>query len=362
MIDNTKKSELTAVTIQSRNWEGCIPIHLTLASTSVSSPTIPPPIHTLVPRNTYLHVGLQVAVQRLQSFALLLSPNIQQGTNMMQVKEPDPGIQSQIEEEDDSTVRTEQIESTNAGTEKSSSCNNRVTYPACWFEDEETKTALRWQYFVGILYDMKANHAIPWKIKLHFTNYPSSQILPLEYPNEVLYNVQSFYKHSLKQAMAVISGNSKSAMNVTKQSHGILWDAITNGNYALYQTVDLKIVSATATKSSSSPIPSIHAIPIRVFVNTTAPPIQRRIDGNQISLSLGQLLHEWLPEYFVVDVPLTVDTNNAETSITTYKPNTYTVECWKVCGIEPPLSTIIYDLWRNCSHPDHFLYVLVLTR
>ena len=354
---------MTTATIQSRNWDGCIPIQLTLASTSVSSPTIPPPIHALVSRNTYLHVGLRVAVQRLQSFALILSPTIQQGSNMMHVTEPDPGVQSQTEEDDEEEI-SNRLQSTKIETVNNMHAVHHVTYPVCWFEDEETKMALRWQYFVGILYDMNANHAIPWKIKLHFTNYPLSQILPFEYPNDVVHNVHSLYKHSLKQAMAVVSGNSKSAMNVTKESHGLLWDAITNGNYSLFQSVDLKVGSATAAVLSSSPSPTtLHAMPIRVLIDATAPPIQRRVDGTQASLSLGQLLHEWLPEYFIVDVPSDTETRkDSETPMQLYKPNTEAVHCWKVCGIEPPLTTNIYDLWRNCSHPDHFLYVIILTQ
>lgn len=354
-------SAMTVATVQSRNWDGCVPIQLTLAPTSVSSPTIPPPIHVLVSRNTYLHVGLRVAVERLQSFALILSPSmqIQQGRSMMQVTEPDPGFKSLTEEEGNGQDLAHQMPSTStsSGSDDNGRQSDRVAYPVCWFEDEETKMALRWQYCVGVLYDMTVKtNAIPWRIKLHFTNYPSSQILPFEYPNDIIYNVHTFYKHSLKQAMAVVSGNSKSAMNVTKESHGLLWDAITNGNCSLYQRVDLKVTSGSSAASPTSPL--IHAIPIRVFLDATNAPIQRRIDGTQmLSLSLGQLLHEWLPEHFMVD------TNIPDSSTTImYKPNTDTVRWWKVCGIVPPLSTNIYDLWRNCSHPDHFLYIIILTR
>ena len=42
---------------------------LSLAPSSLSSPTIPPPIHVLLPRHTFLHLGLQEAVFRLQTFA-----------------------------------------------------------------------------------------------------------------------------------------------------------------------------------------------------------------------------------------------------------------------------------------------------
>jgi Autophagy protein Apg5 len=359
-MSDAQNSNLTVATIQCRNWDGSIPIQLSLASTSVSSPTIPPPIHTLVSRNTYLHVGLRAAVQRLQSFALIISPNVQQGTTMLHATEPDPSIQSLKEVDGLHSSVAHQSPSdadSNLMNQSNNSNNNNVTYPVCWFEDEETKMALRWQYFVGVLYDMHKNAsvAIPWKIKLHFTNYPSLQILTIEYPHDILYNVQVFYKHSLKQAMAVISGNSKSAMNVTKESHGLLWDAITNGNYSSYQRVDLKI-------TSSKQLSPIQAIPIRVLMNTTSPPIQRRIDGNQISLSLGQLLQEWLPEHFVVAPSEAIGTAVLTTTTTTIIPNNDTVQYWNVCGIQPPLSTNILDLWWNCSHPDYFLYVVLRTR
>jgi Autophagy protein Apg5 len=340
---------VTALIAQQMCWEGRILIQLTLAPTSVSSPTIPPPIYVLVPRNTYLHVGLQLAVERLYPFAPI-SPNFTaRGGLVLHINEPDPGVNSDGAEIGKSENRAE-----SRGMSSPSNDNQRTkkfVYPVCWFEDEETRMALRWQYFVGLLFDMKSssNCSIPWKIKLHFNNYPSSQILPLESPN-LLTHVQASFKHSLKQAMTVATRNSKSAMNVTKESHGILWDAVSTGNCSLYQRVEL-------ISTQKQPL---QAIPIRVLVNATSPPIQRRIDGVKISMSLGHILQELLPEYFVISKG--TDSTSGDTETTNVQLNPNTVRFWRVCGVQPPLSTNILDLWKCCSHPDQFLYIIVLTR
>jgi Autophagy protein Apg5 len=339
-------ADVSALSTQNLNWEGRILIQLTLAPTSVSSPTIPPPIHVLVSRNTYLHVGLQSVVERLHPFAPI-SPNFaSQGGMVLQISEPGPGADS---------TSTEEGNSENAkGVSSPSNISQRpkkFIYPVCWFEDEETRMALRWQYFAGVLFDMKSSSScsLPWKVKLHFNNYPSSQILPLESPN-LLTHVQASFKHSLKQAMTVATGNSRSAMNVTKESHGLLWDAVSTGNCSLYQRVDL-------ISTQKQPM---QAIPIRVLVNDTNPPIQRRIDGAKLPMSLGHILQQWLPEHFVALKG--TDATSSATETTDVQPNQNTVSFWRVCGVQPPLSTNILDLWKCCSHPDQFLYIVVITR
>jgi Autophagy protein Apg5 len=214
--------------------------------------------------------------------------------------------------------------------------------------------AVRWHLFAGLLFDLKAERSLPWKLRLHFTNYPSfsDMILPLEQP--VLNHVQASYKHSLKQAMTIESGNSRNAMNVTKESHGLLWDAIRYNNVAFFQRVDLP-----TSKQRQQSTTSIVAIPVRVLVNATNPPLQRRVDGSDSSLTIGELLAAWLPEHFVRAT--TVEPDDTTTHRPEIAPNE-SVTCWRVSGIEPPLTTPILELWRQCAHPDQFLYIVVLTR
>ena len=66
------------------------------------------------------------------------------------------------------------------------------------------------------------------------------------------------------------------------------------------------------------------------------------------SKSLGSLLLEWVPELF-----------NADDG--QVKPKSSQVS-WCVQGIDVPLSAKVMDLWKSLGSPDHFLYILVVTR
>lgn len=298
--------------VSAQNWTGALPVIVTLAPTSLSSPTMPAPVHVLVSRSTYLHVGLQSAVERLHKFA----PTTLSFLSGMIQNEPEAGAFDQAESDQENSKPVLPFTSS--------------PYPVCWFEDEHTGMALRWHLFAGVLADLRRTNSLPWKIRLHFTAYPSAQILPLE-SSQVLETVQHYYKNSLKQALCLEYGTSKTAMNVTKVEHGRLWEAVATGNYALYQQVnaDLQISSA----------PSL--LPVRVHVNAR-PPLQRACRTPDETLL--QLLQGWLPEYFTEAGP------------------TLRVTCCRIAGFQVPLSTTtLHDVWRRLCHPDHFLYILILT-
>ena len=219
-------------------WSGSIPVVLSLAPTSLSSPTMPAPIHILVSRHTYLHVGLRSATRRFHKFA---PPVI---SFPITRNEPNPGETSEEKVPEKPTAEE--------------------SYPICWFEDEQTQIALRWHLFAGILWDMKKEpKSIPWRIKLHFNNYPSNQVLPME-GSEVLSVVERTFKNSLKQALFLQQGTSKVAMNMSKQSHGILWESILTSNYKLYQEVDCDLQNTS------------QLLPVRLMIDSK-PPIQRPI-------------------------------------------------------------------------------------
>ena len=364
--------------VASVNWKGLIPVHLTLAPTSLSSPTLPLPIHVLVPRNTYLHTGLEAAVQRLHPFAPTSpfsapttttaagSSSSSTTSLMFHVSEPSPGggRNGAGSDDDDNNNNVDDGETaiqepSNAtkfeayGTANSNSIASSqqhqqrpdnhslpnptpAEYPVCWLEDEDTQLAVRWHLFAGVLFDLKASPTLPWRLKLHFNNYPTTQILPLD--ANVLTAVQASFKHSLKQALTLQQGNSKGAMNVTKESHGLLWEAVRQSNLQVYRRVDLKLDKMMST-------PPVISIPIRMLVNATAPPIQRRVRPDETP-TLGDLLHQWL------EWPSDNDNNN---------DNHVMVRSCRICGVEPPWSTLLLDLWYHCAHPDQFLYVCVLT-
>jgi autophagy-related protein 5 len=303
--------------------------------------------------------------------------------------EPEPGSSSDDDDDDkdkndpeeSKITKTDEISKESPATTTPLQIPENTTtdtaYPVCWFEDEETQTALRWHLFAGVLYDMKRkantstnlHSTLPWKIRLHFTAYPSTEILPLQAGTAVLHQVQGFFKNSLKQALCLLHGNSKAAMNLTKESHGRLWRAVDTNNFSTYHQVVCQDLPAVNQQGMS-------IVPVRLYVNAK-PPIQRPC--RDVTMSLGALLAEWLPEHFVTtdgtvvetEVSQAEDENDEEgaeksdsTIATIPKVACHakdTVVCWRVGGIQPSLECSVLDLWQTLSHPDHFLYLVVLT-
>lgn len=316
-MDGTTPNNIRALT-----WNGSIPITLTLAPSSLSSPTMPPPQHHLVSRHTYLHIGLQEAILRLFKFG---PPSVITNTTITTSKT----------ETDDK----EQDNILNDG-------GGNSELPQCWFEDEETGTPLRWHLFVGVLFDIlaqrrkKINAAgsclLPWKIRLHFMSYPTHQILSLgggEGESDVSKTIQRNYSNSLKQALFLQHGSSKVAMNLTKSNHNQIWDALVRSNYDAFWQVSQDLL---ARPSSDSAAVGLKMIPVRIMVDSK-PAIQQvfRLDDDAGELTLASLLSCWI--------------NEKEDMVVG----------WAIQGVQPPLNSLVLDLWQALCYPDHFLYITI---
>lgn len=299
--------------MRSENWQGSIPVVLSLAPSSLSSPTMPTAIHVMMARQSYLHIGLKEAVKRLHKFA----PTVLSISTSIVRKEPKPG-----EETEESDTASPNMTETKP-----------AEYPICWFEDEESQIALRWHLFAGILWDMRRKPAtLPWKIRLHFSQYPTSQILPLE--TDVMSVVERSYKNSLKQALFLQYGSSKIAMGLSKQSFEQVWDSLLAVNRKLYQQVDDDLQGLS------------NLLPVRLLIDSK-PPIQRPLKVED-KCSLGKVLADWAPSLF----------QNTGDDTEATKPGTQ----WSIQGLQIPLSAVLNDLWLSLSHPDHFLYVVVTSK
>lgn len=348
---------MTLDQVRAANWSGSIPIVLSLAPTSLSSPTAPGPIHVLVSRHNFLHIGLQEAVLRLHKYA----PPTFSFTKRV-VEEPDTlggdGDDSSAEDGDNVDKDEEPSEENSAArkdgapkTTKSMTATIKqktIIYPLCWFEDEETQLPLQWQLFAGVLWDSRASQSsagpnlLPWRIRVHFTNYPSSQLLDLDAATSgVLSTVERTFKNSLKQALVLQHGQNKVALNMTKQTHQRIWDSIVTSKYAVYKPIQEDI--------QADPKNQLAMIPVRLVVGPSKPIIQKRCDVS--TLTLGKLLHLWLPKHFV---PKLGQGESDENIVPVVEKTT-----WRVAGLAPPLSSPLVELWQSLCHPDNFLYISI---
>eukprot|EP00934_Nitzschia_sp_Nitz4_P004884 Nitzschia sp. Nitz4//scaffold89_size161592//147192//148298//NITZ4_002402-RA/size161592-processed-gene-0.62-mRNA-1//-1//CDS//3329559688//4874//frame0 len=341
--------------IRASNWSGSIPVIVTLAPTSLSSPTIPAPIHALIPRNSFLHVGLQDVVQRLHPFA---PPTFSFAKRV--VEEPD------TIEEKESTTNNEEAKNSPPN---SAQIPPEKPYPICWFEDEHSELPLQWQMFAGVLWDSHvklrsvSNHQasgnqLPWKIRLHFTQYPTSQLLELSLDanQSILTTVERTFRNSLKQSLVLQHGHNRVALNMTKQSHQRLWDSIVTSKYSLYQPIQ-EDIQAVAPKHAKKPL---LCIPVRVIVDPSQPLVQKRCDPGSIP-TLGHLFQAWFPDSFARQTM--IQEIDSDSSYSSGVDDTFVIRpinthvSWRIGGVTPALSTSLVDLWQSLGHPDGFLYI-----
>ncbi|KAL3815801.1 hypothetical protein ACHAXA_001695 [Cyclostephanos tholiformis] len=404
--------------IQNLNWTGSIPVVLSLATTSLSSPSSPRPIHKMISRVTYLHVALHEEVMHMSRYAPAAA-GLSTAFAVRSVEEPpdspaerDGGVEGGGNcEVSDSAAEQEE----SACTMQSKGFKSSHDYFDCWFEDEASGIPLRWQLFVGVLYDLMKGkavlnsssgrggthdqHILPWRIRLHFTSYPYDRLLPLDdgSPPSKVENtnddiegshrritalVGRLFRNSLKQALFMQYGSSKVAMQITKFSHEKIWDSVMTSNYAAYHEVNADLQSGISSSPISSrstdqddQIDQLQLIPIRLMLNDRPAiqnPVMHRKDSTDIKrrprdlagdlaenvsscrtppyTTFGDFLSNICPNHFVMD---------PATGQVTSVPGSCHYYC--IQGVQPSMKSPLVDLWRALSHPDHFLYIIVVT-
>lgn len=436
-------------TIQSSNWAGSIPVHLTLAPTSLSSATTPPALHRLVPRSSYLHVALRDEIVRLHQYAPVVLGGDRAGGMIVRAAPPDDDMDgsghnaaaaSRSRARSGSNASADQLQtsrkrSESGGGSGDGGCAKEAeegkdgsAVPVCWFEDEGSGLALRWHLFAGTLYDLNSKRnntqgrgsdssvsaALPWKLRVHFTSYPTNQILPFDTNSnsssssssggggDIMPTIQRYYMNSLKQALFLQHGSTQVAMNICKADHRKLWDAVVSSNYHLYGEINAELQADIREQNSSGGGTASNAeggggggdeglrnIPVRVLVDSK-PAIQRLCPtfcGNDETNSnesggksatastLGDVLLLFCPNLFERKSRQGTEGAEEGNNNDTKKQQGESLESsekiivpteslsWVVQGIAGlPLSFPIGQIWRTLCCPDHFLYVSVVTR
>lgn len=346
--------------VRAADWSGAIPMHLSLATESLSSTTRPMPVSLMVPRASYLHVALREEILRLHAFAPAASAMLTAGGGGGVVRRSAPS-------DDDEGDRGSEGNHVSEGGEQ------RI--PVCWFEDEETGLALRWHLFAGVLYDIGRGYhrpqkmPLPWRVRVHFTSYPTSQILSFDSAAGVAATVERQYKNSLKQALFLEHGSARVANGLSRAGHRRLWDAVSATNSALYNDVnaDLQADGMGGDGGSSSADgggdgggagSGPRNVPVRVILDGGLP-MQRACpphwgggagEGGMRPTALGDLLVDWLPDLFE---------RRTEAGESVAGP-IHPAIAWTIQGLDGvPLDFPVGGIWLAACHPDHFLYVIV---
>jgi len=110
-----------------------------------------------------------------------------------------------------------------------------------WFSFEGVP--LKWHYPIGLLYDLFSSaspsqaprqrgrdesHAdesqpLPWRLTLHFTEWPADQLVRLDAEGKVLHDA---FINSVKEADFLRNGTAKGIMSLSKNDSKQLWKAV----------------------------------------------------------------------------------------------------------------------------------------
>lgn len=95
---------------------------------------------------------------------------------------------------------------------------------------------LKWHYPVGLLYDLHSGiqteegdpetgavDVLPWRITLHYTDFPIEQLIQMDAEYKVLLDT---FINSVKEADFIRNGSAKVAMGMSKSDSNTLWHSV----------------------------------------------------------------------------------------------------------------------------------------
>ena len=261
-------------------WEGKIPVSFELASYEVRSNAAPDPFYTMLPRNSYLTLFSKSVIDAFYHC---------------------------IDDDDVDEV---------------------------WFEYKEKP--LRWHYPCGLLYDLfcdPSGSELPWKITVHFRNFPDKDVLECSSVDAI----ESHYISALKEADQ-LKHKGQVVCNMSKNQHQQLWHGLKTDNFEEFWQINKKFMDGFEDGPMFKSIPMRFYHDGQVFQRLVSP---RTNDDSQDS-TLRDALSLVLPSLFNGDVL------SASTKILIH-------------GISPPLTTSVQWLSKNLSYADNFLHVCVVS-
>jgi autophagy-related protein 5 len=193
----------------------------------------------------------------------------------------------------------------------------------CWLSYQGVP--LKWHYPLGLLYDLYSGSEpsypatgigkkdvavdqdqdhLPWKLTVHFTEWPSEQLLKLDLEGKVLHDA---FINSVKEADFLRNGTGKTVMSLSKEDSTQLWEAVQGHKPAQFNPINQKLLNPQGTAlrhlpvrlylphaSSSSPSDVPTAGSLRIVQALVTPALSSR-QPQTVGTALNQILPSLFP-------------------------------------------------------------------
>jgi len=213
--------------------------------------------------------------------------------------------------------------------------------PELWFTaTDNAQSLLKWNWPLGVLYDLYAAAHTPWPITVHWSAYPSERLLRC--PDDD--TVKSHFLHSLKEAVCMRHGDVDAVNQLDVLANSNLWAGILRNEMEVYWTANRQIYAHI----SKSPWKSVSIRLARPGAKTlTQEPISPIIEGRDATLL--DVLSRIAPD--------ALDLIDPSRNRATLRAGVRVV----VQGISPPLEASVSWLSTYLASADNFLYIVVLS-
>lgn len=136
---------------------------------------------------------------------------------------------------------------------------------------------LKWHYPLGLLYDLYSGaeafspdstpssptslskhdtrQPLPWRLTLHTSAYPTTQLIPLDNANLAIHDL---YIHSVKEADYLRTGTGKTVMFLSQADSTQLWDAVVKHDFSLFNPINQKLLNPQGV--------NLRHLPVRLYL------------------------------------------------------------------------------------------------
>eukprot|EP01105_Mastigella_eilhardi_P024140 TRINITY_DN6239_c0_g1_i1.p1 TRINITY_DN6239_c0_g1~~TRINITY_DN6239_c0_g1_i1.p1 ORF type:complete len:287 (+),score=62.86 TRINITY_DN6239_c0_g1_i1:89-862(+) len=208
-----------------------------------------------------------------------------------------------------------------------------------WFETA-AGVALKWHIPVGVLYDLYGGGTLPWALTWHCQKFPVASVLPCPSVD----TVRSLFMNQWKEALCIKAGDASGYNSMSEADQNEMWSAFINNDQKRFWAVNSKVQPPTPKN-----------VALRVY-RPGVPFLQELVsptseDGTPTTLET--VLKSMLPALFSSS-PLYPQLDSVGAP-----PGEPVV---LMQGMPVPLCAAVADLSLYLSHPDNFLYIVVLSK
>lgn len=190
---------------------------------------------------------------------------------------------------------------------------------------------------------------LPWKLVLHFSEFPSDTLIPLDADGRTHHDV---FVNSVKEADFLRNGTAKVMMSLSKEDSTDLWRSVQDHDLALFNSINQKFLQ--------SPGMELRHVPMKVYL-PSAPLQDQDADAEKLPIGMLKVVQGLVTPTTGSGEPQTLGSALHNLLPTVFPSRRSYIFAHAVMhGAVLPLSAPVQEIMRSAAYADGFLHVAVI--